>query len=196
MTPDAAVFSGLFVTAMLILRLDSFFLPRLLDFDALGLYSVLSLIALTGYGIVSLAVSQVLRPKLASREPLPWRGLTATIVGGGLGVGLILAALSPKLIPFLFTDRYAGDHRLVFSLLVVAGVLQVLYAIPSSRIGILAPSRILRAYLLLSVTSLAVDAALLLWLVPVWGLAGAASATAFTWLWRTGGAWIVSRIYT
>ncbi len=83
MAPDAAVFSGLYLAAMLMLRLDSFFLPKLLDLDALGLYSAVSFLTLTGYGVVSLAVGQVLNPKLASREPVPHRALTAFVAVGG-----------------------------------------------------------------------------------------------------------------
>jgi O-antigen/teichoic acid export membrane protein len=39
-----------------------------------------------------------------------------------------------------------------------------------------------------------VDATLLWLLVPRWGITGAAAASAFTWLWRTAGAWVVERI--
>jgi O-antigen/teichoic acid export membrane protein len=193
MAPDAAVFSGLYVAAMLILRLDSFFLPKLMNLDALGLYSALSFLMLTGYGVVSLALGQVLSPKLASREPVPLRAVTALLMVGGIGVGLALAAASNTLLPLLFGDRYAGDHRVAAAVLALAGLLQVLYAIPSSRIGVLASTRALRLYLPLSLTSLAVDATLLWLLVPRWGITGAAAASAFTWLWRTAGAWVVAR---
>ncbi len=96
----------------------------------------------------------------------------------------------------MFGDRYAGDHRALVTVLAAAGVLQVLYALPSSRIGILARRNVLRAFLILSLSSLAVDAALLWWMVPRWGLVGAAGATACTWAWRTGGAWLVARLTT
>ncbi len=194
MAPDAAVFTGLFLSAMLILRLDSFFLPKLMDLDALGLYSALSFLMLTGYGVVSLALGQVLAPKLASRERVPLRMLTLLLVAGGLAAGFLLAAFSDKLLPFVFGDRYAGDHRATAAVLALAGLLQVLYAIPSSRIGVLASRRALRIYLPLSLTSLAVDAALLWTLVPRWGIAGAAAASACTWLWRVAAASIVARI--
>jgi O-antigen/teichoic acid export membrane protein len=194
MAPDAAVFSGLYVAAMLILRLDSFFLPKLMNLDALGLYSALSFLMLTGYGVVSLALGQVLSPKLASREPVPLGAVTALLMVGGIGVGLALAAASNTLLPLLFGDRYAGDHRVAAAVLALAGLLQVLYAVPSSRIGVLASTRALRLYLPLSLTSLAVDAVLLWLLVPRWGITGAAAASAFTWLWRTAGAWGVAWI--
>jgi O-antigen/teichoic acid export membrane protein len=181
---------------MLILRLDSFFLPKLLDLDALGLYSALSFVTLTGYGVVSLAVGQVLNPKLASREPVPLRAITLVILIGGTAAGLALAAAANRLLPLVFGERYAGDHAAVVAVLAAAGVLQVLYAIPSSRIGILASRRTLRAFLIISLTSLAADAALLTWLVPRAGLLGAAGATACTWAWRTGGAWLVARLST
>lgn len=192
MAGDAVVFAGLFVTAMLILRLDSFALPRLLDFAALGRYSALVTVTLTGYGVVGIAVGQVLSPKLASRERLPWGRLVALIVVGGGTVGALLTAASPWLVPWLFGEAYRGDHRATVALLALAGVLQVLYAIPSSRIGMQARSRALRKFLPVSLSSLVVDAALLIWWVPRYGIAGAAAASAVTWLWRTAWAWWVA----
>src|SRR5262249_30093676 len=111
MWSDAMVFSGLYVAAILLTRLDSFFLAKLLDLDALGLYAALSFFTLTGYGVVSIAVGQVLRPKLASREHVG----TARLIWGlailGGAIGLVLAWISPWLMPAVFSSRYAGDHR-------------------------------------------------------------------------------------
>lgn len=191
--PDAGVFASLFVAAMLLLRLDAFFIPKLLNFEALGTYSALSFLALTGYGVISLAVGQVLNPKLANREPVPLKRLTLMLALGGLLIGSVLALTSTWTIPFLFGDKYEGDFRLVVGLLSLVGVLQVLYAIPSSKVGILGSKKLLRLYVPLSLSSLVVDALLLLWLVPKFGMRGAAGAAALTWFWRTGTAWLAAR---
>jgi len=189
---DATVFSGLYVAAILLTRLDSFFLAKLLDLDALGLYAALSFFTLTGYGVVSIAVGQVLRPKLASGEHIGTRRLTWGLAGLGGAVGVVLAFLSPWLMPAVFSSRYAGDHRVIVALLALAGLFQVLYAVPSSRIGVVSSTKSLRIFLPVSLSALVVDAVLLLWLVPRFGLAGAALASALTWLWRAATAWIVA----
>jgi len=189
---DALVFSGLYVAAILLTRLDSFFLAKLLDLDALGLYAALSFFTLTGYGVVSIAVGQVLRPKLASREHVATGKLTWGLALLGGVIGLVLAWLSPWLMPAVFSSRYAGDHRVVVALLALAGLFQVLYAVPSSRIGVVSSTKSLRVFLPVSLSALVVDAILLLWLVPRFGLAGAALASALTWIWRAATAWMVA----
>jgi O-antigen/teichoic acid export membrane protein len=192
MWSDALVFSGLYVAAILLTRLDSFFLAKLLDLDALGLYAALSFFTLTGYGVVSIAVGQVLRPKLASREHIATRKLTWGLAFLGAAIGLVLAWLSPWLMPAVFSSRYAGDHRAIVALLALAGLFQVLYAVPSSRIGVVSSAKSLRVFLPVSLSALVVDAVLLLWLVPRFGLAGAALASALTWVWRAATAWMVA----
>jgi len=192
MWSDAMVFSGLFVAATLLTRLDSFFLAKLLDLDALGLYSALSFFTLTGYGVVSIAVGQVLRPKLASREHVGTKKLTWGLAIFGGAIGLVLAWISPWLMPAVFSSRYAGDHRLVVACLALAGLFQVLYAVPSSRIGVVSSTKSLRLFFPVSLSALVVDAVLLWWLVPRYGLAGAALASALTWIWRASSAWMVA----
>jgi len=195
LVPDAAVFAALLVTGMMLFRLDSFFLPKILDLDRLGLYSALGFLTLTGYSVVTIALTQVLGPKLASREAVPIRLLTAGILAGGLAAGFVLTFAANRLVPLVFSGAYAGDHRPVVALLSGVGVLQVLYAIPSSRVGILAGQRVLRAYVAVSLSAVAVEAVLLPLLVPRWGLTGAAAATLVTWTWRTGTGWAVARRY-
>lgn len=193
LAPDAFAFAGLYVSAMLLFRLDTFFLPKLLDMDALGVYSAVGFVTLTGYSVVSVAVTQVLSPRLASREPVPLRALGWALFLGGTGVGAVLVLFANRLVPFAFGGKYEGDFRAIALGLAAAGTLQVLYSIPSGRIGILAGPRVLRGFLLLSMSSLAIAAILLAVLVPRHGLAGASSAIALTWAWRTGTAWLVAR---
>jgi len=154
------------------------------------LYSALTFFTLTGYGVLAIAVGQVLRPALASRESMPLRKLTWGLAGGGLVVGVVLTLVSPTLVPAVFSERYAGDHRVVVAILSLAGVLQMLYALPSSRIGTVSPPRTLRAFVPVSLSAVAVDLVLLWILVPRYGLTGAAAASAITWAWRTGTAWL------
>ncbi len=192
LTPDALVFASLYVSAVLVSRLDAFALPRMLGLDPMGTYSTLVFVSLTGFTVAGLAVGQVLNPLLASGDRVPWGRLTTLIVVAGGAGAVVLALLADWGVPLVFGELYRGEHTRVVLVLGAAGVLQVLYALPSSRIGIQASTRVLRGFVGLSLTSLAVDAVLLVWLVPRHGLLGAATATALTWVWRTGGAWAVA----
>ena len=196
LTHDAGVFFVLGLTAVLISRLDSFFLPRMIDFDTLGVYATISFYALTAYAVVSMGVGQVLNPLLASRERVPTTRIAVGLALGGLALAGVLAALADWAVPFAFGERYAGHHRPVAAALAVAGVFQVLYAVPSSRIGVLASRRVFRGFIAISLSSVVVDVALILFCLPRWGLTGAALATAGTWFWRTTGCWVVASRFT
>ena len=182
--PDAALMSGLFVASVLIMRLDNFFVAKLIDFDSLGLYGALGFFMLTGYGIVSLALGQILNAKLANRESVPFRTVAFLAAVGGVGVGSLLAVMEPLVLPAVYGEMYAGDFKRIAFLMVISGTLQVLYAIPSSRLGVLGPKQGLVYTLFIGLASVMLGTSLLFWLVPKWGLEGAALATASVWAFR------------
>jgi O-antigen/teichoic acid export membrane protein len=193
MVRPALAFFALHLSALLTQRLDALFLPRLLDLASLGVYSAVTSIALTGFQMVGVAVGQVLNPRFASGEGVDIPRLLRWLLIGGGFASLMLVWLGPNLVGLVFGPRYEGDHRLLFALLAFTGAFQVLYAIPSSKIGIRGSQRILDSFVWWSFASVAVDVVLLLVLVPAWGLAGAAAATAIAWLFRTVTAWLFSR---
>ena len=192
MIPDALAFTGLHMAALLSLRLDAFTMPKLLDLDSLGLYSATTVWALTGYQLAGTALSQVLNPKLASGEPVPvTKWLFAVITLGTLAGGL-LVAFSNWVLPAVFGPQYVGNHRALVAVLALSGLFQTLYVIPSSRIGILSTRRVLYGFAGLSFLSVGVGLLLLIFLVPRFGLTGAALASALTWIWRVAIAWWVA----
>jgi O-antigen/teichoic acid export membrane protein len=193
MIPDAALMAVLFVASMFMVRLDTFFLPKLLSFDALGLYGAMGFLMLTGYGVVSLALGQVMNAKLANRETVPFRTVGLAVAVGGIGLGVCLALLEPIILPAVYGEDFSGDYRKIALLMAASGTFQVLYAIPSSRLGVLAPKRGLVFLLCLSLSCVALGAVLLVWFVPRWGLEGAALATATVWTYRFFSAWILSK---
>lgn len=181
---EGLLFFGLFLTSTMMLRLDSFLIAGLVDAAALGRYSAASTIALTGYGVLSLGISQVLTPRVASGEPLHLRRLLGWLVTGGV-LGVVgLTLFGTPLIHVLFAHRYFGDYRAVFALLSAAGLVQLVYVVPSALLGVRAPLPLLRSFLLVNVVSVAINALLNLALIPRFGLAGAAAATLLSWLWR------------
>jgi O-antigen/teichoic acid export membrane protein len=192
MIPDAVAFTGLHMAALLSLRLDSFTMPKLLNLDALGLYSAASVWALTGYQLAGMALGQVLNPKLASAEPVPIRKLVLIASLVGAAAGGLLIALSGRVLPLAFGPQYVGDHRSLVALLALAGLLQTLYVFPSSRIGILASRPRLYGFAGLSFLSIGIGFLFLFLLVPRFGITGAAGAAVLIWAWRTGTAWWIS----
>lgn len=183
---EGLLFFGLFMTGTLMLRLDAFLLAALISPAALGRYSVAANIALTGYGVLSLGVGQVLNPRVASGEPLRLGRLTALllVVGGVAAVGLTLAGT--PLIHWLYAHRYNGDFTRLIGLFCLTGLVQMAYVVPSSVLGVRAPLATLRLFLYINLVSVAINAGLNLWLIPRHGLEGAALATLLSWVWRLG----------
>lgn len=181
---EGLLFFGLFLTSTLMLRLDAFLLAGLVDTAALGRYAACANIALTGYGVLSLGVSQVVSPRVASGESLGLKRLLLLLVAVGGGGGLLLTLFGTPLIHWLYAGRYPGDFTLLLALLCASGVIQVAYVVPSAWLGVRAPERALRFFLAINVLSVAINAGLNLWLIPRWGLPGAAFATGVSWVWR------------
>lgn len=181
---EGLLFFGLFLTSTLMLRLDAFLLAGIVNPAALGRYAAASNIALTGYGVLSLGVSQVLMPRVASGEPLHLKRLLGLLGVGGSLAALALTLFGTPLIHALYANRYPGDYRPLIGLLCAAGMTQVMYVVPSALLGVRAPLALLRAFLLVNVVSVAINGGLNLWLIPRWGLEGAAVATLLSWVWR------------
>lgn len=181
---EGMLFFGLFLTSTLMLRLDAFLLAGLVSTAALGQYSAAANIALTGYGVLSLGIAQVLMPRLASGEPLQLRRLLLLLLLAGGGAAVALTFFGSPLIQFLYANRYPADYRNLLALLCAAGLVQVIYVVPSALLGARAPVPMLRSFLLVNLVSVGINAGLNLLLIPRFGLEGAAMATLLSWVWR------------
>ena len=168
------------------LRLDAFLVAGLVDKAALGRYQAAGNIALTGYGILSLGVGQVLNPRVASGEPLRLGRLTALLLAVGGTAAIALTLLGTPLIHWLYAHRFTGDFTPLIGLFCLTGLVQMAYVVPSSVLGVRAPLATLRLFLYINFVSVAINAGLNLWLIPRHGLEGAALATLVSWIWRLG----------
>lgn len=183
---EGLLFFGLFMTGTLMLRLDAFLVAGLVDKAALGRYQAAGNIALTGYGILSLGVGQVLNPRVASGEPLRLGRLTALLLAVGGTAAIALTLLGTPLIHWLYAHRFTGDFTPLIGLFCLTGLVQMAYVVPSSVLGVRAPLATLRLFLYINFVSVAINAGLNLWLIPRHGLEGAALATLVSWIWRLG----------
>ena len=144
---EGLLFFGLFLTGTLMLRLDQLLIAKLVSKAALARYSVAGNIALTGYGVMSLGVAQVLNPRVASGEPLKLGRLTALLLLVGGAAAAVLTLWGTPLIHGLYLHKYNGDFTRLLGLFCLTGLVQVAYVVPSSVLGVRAPLSRLRLFL-------------------------------------------------
>lgn len=181
---EGAIFFGLFLTSSLMLRLDAFFLAGLISAEALGRYAAASNIALTGYGILAAGVAQILMPRIVSGEGLGLKRLLLWLTLLAVGAGIILTWIGSPVIHLIYGGQYGGNFRPLLGLLCLAGVIQVAYVIPSVWLGSIATESVLRLFLTVNILSLGINVVLNTFLIPRFGLEGAALATALSWACR------------
>jgi O-antigen/teichoic acid export membrane protein len=174
---------GMVVTS-LIERLDIIMLGILLGAEEAGPYSVASRLALT-IALASAAVASLVGPELARRAAagdrvaLQASAGRAALLGAGMAVAsaVAIAAAWPFLLPAFGPGFDAATTPLMILLAAQVGI-----AAAGAAGGLLAVTGRNGAIIAISIGAVILDTALLLILVPAFGPAGAALATAATGL--------------
>lgn len=173
------------VSFFLLLRVDVLMLGAIKDDHAVGLYALaVTLIELTN--LVTDAVSAAVLQR-QTNLPLDESGrFTARVVGlsGLLAVlaatGLVVA--SPALVPLVFGDDFRGSLPALFAL--APGV--VALAMARSAGGYLLRRNRPLVNSLIALTALGANVILNLWLIPLWGIAGAGVASSVAYILLAG----------
>jgi len=173
------------VSFFLLLRVDVLMLGAIKDDHAVGLYALaVTLIELTN--LVTDAVSAAVLQR-QTNLPLDESGrFTARVVGlsGLLAVlaatGLVVA--SPALVPLVFGDDFRGSLPALFAL--APGV--VALAMARSAGGYLLRRNRPLVNSLIALTALGANVILNLWLIPLWGIAGAGVASSIAYILLAG----------
>jgi len=191
---EGILFFGLTSSSMIMVHIDKFFVARMLDYSAVGAYTAISFVVLTGYTMIGGAISYVLMPTLAKGENINIRKnvLLLSLVAGG--VSLFYLLFGGSIIHWIYLAKYDGHFELIV-LFILIGAVQLFYAIPSSVIGGKGTTKDLRIFLCLSIIAFSLNIVLNLTLIPYYQLVGAAVATWVAWIWRcASGFWVVHRM--
>ena len=171
------------VSYVILGQVDQFFIAKMLGYEALAGYSVIITIT-RGFDLVAMALWFVLMPHYA-------KGVVRPIKSDAMKAGMVAMALAllhivrRMAVAFLFRGKFDGSVFLI-GFFIVIGICKVLYAIPSGIIGGRLSQEYLKVFLLASLVGIAINISGNYFLIPLWGLAGSATATMVSWILRVG----------
>ncbi|ADY27689.1 polysaccharide biosynthesis protein (plasmid) [Deinococcus proteolyticus MRP] len=177
-------------------NLPRLFVERQLGREALGIYAALSYVTVAG-SVFVVALGTALTTRLsqvfARGDRAGFVRLTLALMAGAGGVGLLLVLLSAvagaPLLALLYGPAYA-EHARTFFWLTLAGVAGYL----ASSLGFaVTAARRFREQLPLFAVVTAVLVLACWWLIPRYGLLGAAAATLIGTLAQLLGSWLIVR---
>jgi len=153
-------------------RLDQVLMAPLVPFRELGLYAVAVTVASISYGMIQ-AVSAVLFPRVAEGDPeLAARACRVTALIVAIAA-VVLAAVSPVMIPFVFGDEFSEAVPMVLILLAASPLLAATVVLSAALVAVNEPGATMRAEL----AGLGVTIPSLILLLPTYGGRGAAAVS-------------------
>ncbi len=172
------------VSYVILGKVDQFFIAKMLGYEALAGYSVIITIT-RGFDLVATALWFVLMPHYAKGVVRPIKSDAMKAGVAAMALALFYALFGGWLLHFLFRGKFDGSVFLI-GFFIVIGICKVLYAIPSGIIGGRLSQEYLKVFLFASVAGIAINIGGNYFLIPLWGLAGSATATMVSWIFRVG----------
>lgn len=186
------VLMGIEASVDVLSSLDTLFIPRFLDYAALGLYSA-TLVPAQIFNILARAAKYVWVPEFGRADKTRFRLLTATValLAVAMSTGLYLAA--QPVMHILYKGRYDQGVPLL-RLLAISGMFRLLYSLSSSLIVGRLGQEALMMHLYITIFSMVMYVGLLATLLVRQGVIGAAWALLIATAFRAVASyWIVSR---
>jgi hypothetical protein len=179
---DALFYVGAQAAGLLLLSMERLIIPKLLTFEDLATFGVLSAVGLAPYRILQMAIGFTLLPQLrAAKSGGARRSLVAheaIVCGLTITLGsLVVWWMAPSIAAWFVGDRYQITPMLLLAA-IVAGSVRVAASIPRSAATALCTTEELGR--LAGLTWVAVGLASLgAWIGSSWGLAGIMYGVAF-----------------
>lgn len=181
---------GISISLSIMIALDKLIIAKMMTYADLAIYATVFAI-MKGFDFLFYAIAYVMMPHVNTMTSVRLTRVNRPIAALAVVVALAYLLAGRGAVHLLFAGRYDAGTYLILPF-VAAGVMKLFYAIPSSIVGARLPSSSLRPFLWFSLLSIAVNVGLDIALIRLWGLMGAAVATAIAWSIRLGGSyWIV-----
>ncbi len=174
---------------MIMIQIDKFFIAKMLGYEKLADYVVVITIT-RGFDLIAMALWFVLMPHYAIdlTRSIKKDTVKVTVAAGVVCAGYAL--FGKTLLHLFFGGKYdASAYLLVF--FIIIGFLRVMYSIPSGIIGGRLPEKYLRLFLSTCVIGIFINVAGNYFLIPIYGLRGAAISTMSSWIFRVISAYFV-----
>lgn len=178
------VLLGIEFSVDLLSSLDSLFIPKMLSYEAMGLYAAV-LVPGQLFNIITRAGKFVWVPEFGNSKQLKFRKLNYAVIVAGLGVLAILVFAAHPIMHILYNGKYDQGAGLL-RVLAVAGLIRLVYGLYSSMVVAKLSDLALKYHFIFSVVAMLMYAFLLVILIQAYGLMGAPIALVLVSLFRLG----------
>lgn len=191
---DGALFLGTHLSLLVIVSIDRLLIPKLVSFEALGLYFAISAV-MRLFELAVQSIEFVLLPDIHRLTKERILVISMITLGAGLLLVAFYWATGPYLVSLVYNGRY--DHGIfLIPFFSAIGAASFIYVIPYTIISGRLPSKCLRHLLLGNTVAMIINVVLALVLISKFGLVGAAWATIIVWVLRIAIALIIIRLET
>lgn len=180
---------GISVSFSVMVSLDKMVIGKMLPYAELAVYATVFSI-MKAFDFIFYSLAYVLMPRVNVWEKVNLKRLNLGIAGVAVVVTAGYLLFGDDVVHFLFEGRYDAGFVLIGPF-VLAGILKLFYAIPSSVIGGRLPPRALKGFLWFSLGAIVLNVVLDIAFISLWGLVGAAFATAIAWAFRLLGGYVI-----
>lgn len=192
--PFSAVKDGLWlffiaISFTIMMHIDRFFIVKMLGFDQVAGYSAV-ISATRGFEIFTVALWFVLMPHYSKNKSHSLVLDNLKVAAAGVLLVFVYLFAGKFLLHFFFDSKFDQFSSLM-NIFIAIGFCKVLYTIPSGIIGGRFSTKMLKVFLICCVLGIFINVAGNLYLIPLWGLKGAAAATLLSWIFRVISAQII-----
>jgi O-antigen/teichoic acid export membrane protein len=186
---EGPIFFGLSISFTVMVTIDQLIVGKMMRYDDLAVYATIFAV-MKAFDFLFQATAYVLMPRVNAMRTISLSRLNLSMAAAAVALGAVYLAFGSDVVHLLYGGRYDQGAYLIVPF-VVAGILKLFYALPTSIIGGRLPMKALRQFLWFNLAGMVLNVGLDIVLIRELGLLGAAVATAIAWAVRLAGGYLV-----
>lgn len=177
------------ISYTIMVQIDQFFITKMLGYAQLADYVVVITVT-RGFELVATALWFVMMPHYAKDYSRSIRSDSFKVGVVALIVCVGYVFMGQPLLHLFFKGKF--DHSsYLLAFFIAAGFFRIIYAIPAGIIGGRLPKNLLKLFLVTCLLGIILNLCLNYFLIPIWGLRGAAASVLVSWIFRVVSAYYV-----
>ena len=169
--------------------LDVLFLPRMLGYDALGLYAA-SIVPSRIFNILARAAKYVWVPEFGKSKNIPYKKIHLLTAIVGIILLAVVLVLAKPILHLLYDGKYDSGAS-ILQVLAIVGFIRFFYGISSSLIIGKMSTKAVKYHLVITIISMFLYIAIMYFFLAQFGVIGAALALLAITIFRMFGAYFV-----
>ncbi len=186
---DGLFLFGLAVSFSVMTAMDKLVIGKMMSYADLAVYATIFAV-MKGFDFIFYSVTHVLMPRVNAVVSIDLKRLNWSIAAVAAIVAAAYLSIGEEVIHRLYVGRYDQGAFLIAPF-VLSGVMKLFYSVPSSIIGGRLTRTALKQFLWFNLAGMLVNIVLDIVLIALWGLLGAAVATAVAWALRLTGGYVI-----